>query len=96
MSNTHPTSYSFRYIEQSIRNGVLEDLEDHRAGAPAGSIRTIGSARPAKGSRTPFTAEDDRVLIEWVDRYARDGGKVLGNEIYVQLEKVVLLIHLLS
>jgi hypothetical protein len=65
---------------------VLEDLEDHRAGPPAGTIRPVGAIdRPASNGRRPFTAEDDRVLREWVADKAAKGVAIKGNEIYKEL-----------
>lgn len=82
--------YSYKFVELSIRNRQLEDLEDHTVGPPAGTARTIGSiTRPAKGIRTAFTAEDDRVLFDWVTAFEQAGGKTAGNEIYKQLEQIV-------
>ena len=55
-------------------------------GEPQGTVRTVGSATiPKKGTRTPFTAEDDRVLFEWVTSFEAQGGAILGNKIYEQL-----------
>jgi hypothetical protein len=79
-------SISYTFIEQSIRNGDLEDPDDHRAGEPAGTVREIGSLRPTKGVRVPYTAEDDRQLYNWIKSYERQGGAIMGNEIYKQLE----------
>lgn len=84
-----PGSISYRFIEQSVRNGVLEDPEDHLAGPPAGEIREVASARPTKGTRNPFTPDEDRQLYKWAKDHERKGGRVLGNEIYKQLEAVV-------
>lgn len=82
--------YSYKFVELSIRNRQLENLEDHTVGPPPGTTRTIGSTtRPAKGVRTAFTAEDDRVLFEWVTAHEQEGGKTAGNEIYKQLEQKV-------
>ncbi|EFE40532.1 transcription factor Rap1, putative [Trichophyton verrucosum HKI 0517] len=57
-------------------------------GAPRGSVRqpTIG---PAKRYRNPFTAEDDKTLYDWMERYKLAGGAVSGNKIYQQLEQQV-------
>ncbi|KAI4125849.1 MAG: hypothetical protein LQ347_005213, partial [Umbilicaria vellea] len=83
-----PGTYSYKFVELSIRNRQLEDLEDHTVGPPAGTARTIGSiTRPAKGTRTAFTAEDDRVLFDWITASEQAGGKTAGNEIYKQLEQ---------
>ncbi|MCJ1463828.1 hypothetical protein MMC07_002437 [Pseudocyphellaria aurata] len=82
-----PGTYSYTYIEKSIRNGTLEDLDDHVVGPPVGTVRSIGStSRPAKTQRTKYTDEDDRILWNWVQEYERQGGSSDGNEIYKQLE----------
>ncbi|KAI9793297.1 MAG: hypothetical protein M1833_000796 [Piccolia ochrophora] len=83
--NVPAGSYSYQYIDKSIENGILEDLDAHKVGPPSGTIREVGSSAPPKGTRTPFTAEDDRVLYDWVTSFERGGGKILGNEIYKQL-----------
>jgi len=44
---------------------------------------------PAKGTRNPYTKEDDGFLWDWVTAKERKGGHILGNEIYKQLEEVV-------
>ncbi|KAL8686501.1 MAG: hypothetical protein Q9218_007061, partial [Villophora microphyllina] len=82
-----PDTYSYRYIELSVRNGQLEELEEHAVGPPTGTIRSPGSTHhPSKGSRTKFTDEDDRILVGWVTAAERSGGQTGGNEIYKQLE----------
>lgn len=82
--------YSYTYIEKSIRNGTLEDLDDHVVGPPVGTVRSVGSiSRPAKMQRTKYTEEDDRILWNWVQEYERQGGSSDGNEIYKQLEAEV-------
>ncbi|KAI9736531.1 MAG: hypothetical protein M1818_006042 [Claussenomyces sp. TS43310] len=83
-----PGSYSWRFIEQSVKKGSLESLNDHAAGRPAGTPRPIGSVVPARGSRTPFTAEDDRILMDWVIKAERRGSSVKGNQVYQVLEKI--------
>ena len=78
-------SYSWKYIDQSIKNGTLENIEDYEIGPPKGAVREIGSlSRPSKSTRTPYTAEDERVLTEWV----RDRGAVgeSGNVIFQELQ----------
>ncbi|EFE31060.1 transcription factor Rap1, putative [Trichophyton benhamiae CBS 112371] len=42
---------------------------------------------PAKRYRNPFTAEDDQILYDWMERYKLAGGAVSGNKIYQQLEQ---------
>ncbi|KAK4695772.1 hypothetical protein P7C71_g2030, partial [Lecanoromycetidae sp. Uapishka_2] len=64
-----PGSHSYQFIEKSVRNGVLEDLNDHKAGPPPGQTRSIGSIiQPPKGTRQKFTLEDDRILWNWVQK----------------------------
>ncbi|KAL8715932.1 MAG: hypothetical protein Q9220_000599 [cf. Caloplaca sp. 1 TL-2023] len=85
-----PGTYSYQYIEKSLRNGVLEDLDKYAVGSPTGTTRTVGSTvQPAKSGRTKFTPEDDRILVKWVVGMERSGSKVMGNEIYKQLEAEV-------
>ena len=83
-----PGSVSYKWIDQSIKNGALEDLDDYLAGPRVGASRAIGSmARPARNTRIPYTAEDDRVLFKWVQTQAQRGVSILGNETFKQLEE---------
>ena len=85
-----PGTYSYQYIERSIRNGALEDLDDYRAGPARDSIRPAGAVgQPTKGTRTPFTAADDQVIYDLIDETERKGGPTSGNEIYKQLGQIV-------
>ncbi|KXT14716.1 hypothetical protein AC579_6385 [Pseudocercospora musae] len=80
-------SYSFTFIEAAIRDGQLPNPGDHATGRRIGSVREIASTTiAAKGTRTPFTAEDDRQLWKWVQREKAAGGSVKGNEMYKRLE----------
>ena len=88
-----PGSISWKFIERSVANGELEDIEKHRAGPPAGTIREVGSAQPARKGRTPFTPEDDRILMEWCIKAERAGLSLKGNDLYKQLEAVVRLLR---
>lgn len=87
--DTPPGSLSYRFIEKSVENGEIENPDAYPAGPAPGVQRDAGSSRPTKGIRTPFSAEDDRLLGDWVRDFARQGGAVSGNEIYKQLESVV-------
>ncbi|KAL8738290.1 MAG: hypothetical protein Q9181_000879 [Wetmoreana brouardii] len=87
MKEQKPGAYSYQFIEFSVRNGRLEDLEQHAVGPPAGTIRPAGSTiQPSKSGRTKFTDEDDRLLANWIIGMERSGGATSGNEIYKQLE----------
>jgi hypothetical protein len=80
-------SLSFEFITAAITTGQLPDPDQHRAGPPPGTIRPAGFGIPGKTTRTPFTAEDDRILWDWVQSSERKGGKVKGNDLYKQLEQ---------
>ncbi|KAI1473189.1 TRF2-interacting telomeric protein/Rap1 C terminal domain-containing protein [Daldinia caldariorum] len=86
-----PGSYSYKWIEDSCKEGVLKDPEEYlcvpaqrSAKQPSGSAVSVSV--PVKSTRTKFTAEDDRILREWVAINERKGERVLGNEIYKALE----------
>jgi hypothetical protein len=58
-----------------------------------GTIRPVGSAMPTKRGRTPFTAMDDKILMNWVTLAEKKGLAIKGNAIYEQLEELVRLCH---
>ncbi len=92
-------SYSWRYIEQSVKNGIREDeakylirgasVTTSGAGIPTINPRTVKNSRPLKKTRTPFSTADDSLLRIWVAKAARLGIAVLGNALYQQLAQVV-------
>jgi len=79
-------SISYTFLEKAIQNGQLPDLKDHGAGPAPNTLRDPGSTRPGKSTRTPFTAEDDRELYQWVKQHEAKGSFLRGNEIYKDLE----------
>ncbi|KAK5163950.1 uncharacterized protein LTR77_010346 [Saxophila tyrrhenica] len=83
-----PGSISYQFVDKALKDGELPDPAAHPAGAPVGTVRPAGSGLTRKGTRTEFSAEDDRVLWQWVEDCRAQGGKVKGNEIYKQLEAV--------
>ncbi|EED23085.1 transcription factor Rap1, putative [Talaromyces stipitatus ATCC 10500] len=76
-------SHSYTFIEKSIRNGRLEDPEDHRAGQRNRPVGAVGV--PARSSRTPFSLQDDQILWDWVQPYEARGDQTAGNIIYQRL-----------
>lgn len=85
-----PGSISYEFIDKSIERGELQDPDDHRAGPRLGEAREPGSInRPARDRRAPYTAEEDRILYQWVRDAEAAGSRSGGNEIYKQLEKEV-------
>jgi hypothetical protein len=81
-------SYSWKFIEESVKSGVLADLHEHLI-KPKSTVRSVGPTQRAKMTRTPFTAMDDDLLMQWVMRAERTGGYLNGNKIYEELEQFV-------
>ncbi|ELR05690.1 hypothetical protein VC83_01553 [Pseudogymnoascus destructans] len=75
------SSVSWKYLEQSMKKGELEDLEAHRINSP-GKTRLPGG--PQKLTRTPFRYEDSMAISIWVAKAERIGLAVRGNEVYEQ------------
>ena len=89
-TNSGSHSYSYTYVETSVRNGVLEVLADHAVGPSEGTVRGVGSVvQPAKMTRNKYTETDDGILWTWVSENPQKGGGTDGNEIYKQLEAKV-------
>ncbi|KAF2641092.1 hypothetical protein P280DRAFT_399214 [Massarina eburnea CBS 473.64] len=83
-----PGTISYTFIEKSIKNGAMEDPENHRAGPPEGTTREAGARdMPKKGGRAKYTADEDRILYKWVRDCMAEGKPESGNEIYKTLEK---------
>lgn len=83
-----PGSISYNFIKKSLEEGEIQDPANHPAGPPLGSARPAGSAaRPTKGGRAAYTADEDRILYKWVRDCEAAGGLASGNEIYKQLEE---------
>ncbi|KAE8151207.1 TRF2-interacting telomeric protein/Rap1 C terminal domain-containing protein [Aspergillus avenaceus] len=83
--NLPSDTYSYRYVEQSVRNGKLEDLEKHRAGPS--SARPVGATNiPTRSHRFPYTLNDDQILWDWMEPYELNlNAPVSGNKIYQEL-----------
>ena len=81
-----PGGISYEFIDHSIRHGVLADPDNFVIGPARGTVRDVGSSRPTKQGRTPFSTRDDAILWLWVRSCQAKGSAVGGNEIYKQLE----------
>ncbi|KAK4238012.1 Telomeric repeat-binding factor 2-interacting protein 1 [Achaetomium macrosporum] len=73
-------SVSWKYIEASVAKGELVNIEDHR-------IHDVEVKRSTKGTKVPFSKEDDRILVSWVRQKEKAGDYLTGNKIYQELEK---------
>ncbi|KAH9988231.1 TRF2-interacting telomeric protein/Rap1 C terminal domain-containing protein [Xylariaceae sp. FL0662B] len=80
-----PGSYSFKFIEDSVEAGALQDFEKYLCNSSEPDSRPVGSTIAARATRTPFTREDDKILTEWVARKEREGAPTYGYEIYKKL-----------
>ena len=87
--NQAPGTYSYRFIELSIRNGQVENIDDHAVGVSARVHRPVGSTVTApKKSRNAFTDAEDQWLWDMIKPYVDNDGSWKGNEIYKQLESL--------
>lgn len=85
-------SLSYKFIEDAVKSGEIPNEDKYRNGPSTSgpSPRAVGGlSQPVKATRTPFSAEDDQVLYQWVVNSESRGGSVRGNEIYKELEKKV-------
>jgi hypothetical protein len=80
---------SWTYIEKSVKNGELEDLDQHRCGPRPGTQRDVASRQPGKSTREPYTAEDDCTCYKWGNEAEKQGLQVRGNDIWKQLGALV-------
>jgi len=88
LKNTAPGTYSFAWVERSVRNGRLEDRADYVNGIASRASRPVGSiTTKPKASRAHFTDAEDQILYDWVKPFMDRGGKWKGNEIYKQIEE---------
>ncbi|KAM0331696.1 hypothetical protein ACHAQA_003375 [Verticillium albo-atrum] len=82
-----PGAYSWKWIEDSIKQGALQSKDSaiYLIGRSAQEPRTVASAEPTRGTRTPFTPADDSALIKWV---LSQSDKEKGNKIYQDFEQI--------
>ncbi|PYI33156.1 hypothetical protein BP00DRAFT_434768 [Aspergillus indologenus CBS 114.80] len=83
--NLPPDTYSFKFIEDSIRKGRMQNLEPYRAGPS--EARPVGASYiPTRNHKVPYTVADDQCLWDWMQKYERDStASISGNKIYQEL-----------
>ena len=84
-----PGSYSFKFIEDSVKNGILQIEDRYRIGRDPDAPRPAASSAPTKRTRAPFTTADDAALARWVLSHS---GQRSGNAIYQDFELKVCFI----
>lgn len=80
-------SYMWRWIDDSVKNGFLQDKDDYLIGRREGSARDPGTSEQTKVGRTPFTKKDDLTLTKWIAAEERMGNALSGTVIYKALER---------
>ncbi|KAJ5669630.1 hypothetical protein N7462_010700 [Penicillium macrosclerotiorum] len=85
--NLPSDTFSYQYVERSVLRGRLENLESHRAGPSA--PRPMGASNiPKKGTRRPFSLQDDQIVFDWLVPFEKDPrAPTNGRKIYEKLEE---------
>ncbi|GFF72246.1 hypothetical protein IFM53868_00766 [Aspergillus udagawae] len=83
--NLPTDTYSFKFVEDSVRRGELADLEAYRAGPSA--PRPVGATHiSTRAHKVAYSLQDDQLLWDWVQPYEKDPrAPISGNLIYKQL-----------
>jgi hypothetical protein len=79
---------SWRFIEQSVKNGCLEDPDAYKISPTAPTARASVVNKP-KGIRVPFSTADDELLRAWVARPESQAAGTNCNAIFRELEAQV-------
>ncbi|EQB49986.1 hypothetical protein CGLO_10621 [Colletotrichum gloeosporioides Cg-14] len=80
-----PDSLSWKFIKDSVQYGAMQEEDKYQINQSPMAARPVGSTKPAKGTRTPFTNADDAELARWVLSHT----KTSGNDIYQKFEQIV-------
>lgn len=79
-------SYSWKFIDDSIKNGIAQLKDRYLIGRHPDEPRRVGSGQPSKSTRTPFTKEDDARIARWVLDHPTEQK---GNRIWQEYEQIV-------
>lgn len=83
-------SYSWKWIEDSLKNGQLLNRDEYAIKLPGSESRPRGAV-PQKRTRTAYTKEDDRILAKFVTRKEKQNVPTHGNVIFQELEAKVFI-----
>ncbi|KAM0390415.1 hypothetical protein ACHAQC_007584 [Fusarium culmorum] len=78
-------SYSWKFIDDSIKNGIAQLKDRYLIGRHPDEPRRVGSGQPSKSTRTPFTKEDDARIARWVLDHPTEQK---GNRIWQEYEQI--------
>ncbi|PTB42881.1 hypothetical protein M441DRAFT_162711 [Trichoderma asperellum CBS 433.97] len=76
-------SYSWKYITESVKAGIVQVEDKYLIGPPPGQPRPVLAGSRARKSRIPFTELDDAILAKHV---LQQGIDTAGNRMYQDLE----------
>ncbi|KAI9151792.1 Telomeric repeat-binding factor 2-interacting protein [Paramyrothecium foliicola] len=76
-------SYSWKFIEDSVKNGIAQLHDRYRIGPDPDLPRPAASGGVTKTTRTAFTSADDAAIVQWVLSHPVDR---TGNKIFQEFE----------
>jgi hypothetical protein len=79
-------SYSWKFIEESVKNGIVQLKDRYLIGRDPDLPRPAASGGLTKSTRTPFTTADDAAIAKWVLSHSVDR---TGNKIFQEFEAIV-------
>jgi hypothetical protein len=81
-----PGSYSWRFIEDSVNNGIIQLKDRYLIGRHHDEPRPVGSGQLSRSTRTKFSAEDDAKIAKWALDHPTEQK---GNRIWQEYERIV-------
>ncbi|KAL6902723.1 TRF2-interacting telomeric protein/Rap1 C terminal domain-containing protein [Trichoderma evansii] len=76
-------SYSWKYITESVKAGIVQVEDKYLNGPPPNQPRSVLTGSRARKTRTPFTQLDDAILAKHV---LQQGIHTAGNKMYQDME----------
>ncbi|KAJ1325479.1 Rap1 Myb domain-containing protein [Microdochium nivale] len=83
-----PGSVSYKWIQDCLEQSTLLPKEDYTCAGGTSVPRPAAAGPTRKGTRVPFTTEEDRFLTGWVMKHEAEGFAAAGNVIFKRLEAV--------
>jgi hypothetical protein len=81
-----PGSYSWKFIQDSAKNGIIQLKDRYEIGRNPKNPRPVASGGVTRSSRVEYTAADDAALVRWVLSHTHNR---TGNVIYQEFEQQV-------
>lgn len=79
-------SYSWRFVEDSVKNGIIQLKDRYKIGRELDVPRPVASGGGTKRLRSQFTSAQDAALAKWALEHPVDR---TGNKIWQEYEKIV-------